>query len=81
MAKLDLNRDGKVTMVEEILAAVGTYARAFLAAVTALFMYAEANNLNMDLGDLLLGGLAAIAPVILKALSPTNKEYGFKSKK
>jgi hypothetical protein len=28
----DLNKDGKVTMTEEILAALGTYARAFLSA-------------------------------------------------
>jgi len=27
-----------------------------------------------------MGGVAAIAPVILKALSPSNKEFGFKSK-
>ena len=40
--KADLNKDGKVTVQEQIL--------------------------------------AAIAPVILKALSPSNKEFGFTSK-
>jgi hypothetical protein len=24
-----------------------------------------------------MGGIAAVAPVILKALSPSNKEFGF----
>ena len=34
----DLNKDGKVTMQEQILAALGSYGRAFLAAVMALYM-------------------------------------------
>ena len=38
--KKDLNNDGKVTMTEEILAALGTYARAFLSAAIALYMTA-----------------------------------------
>ena len=75
MTKNDLNKDGKVTMTEEILSAVGTYARAFLAAAIALYMTG-----NTDSRDLLMGGFAAIAPVILKALSPSNKDFGFKAK-
>jgi hypothetical protein len=63
------------TYVEQSLAALGTYARAFLSAVIALYM---AGNTNIK--DLGLAGLAAVAPVILKALSPSNKEYGFKAK-
>jgi len=31
--KADLNKDGKVTMQEQILAAIGTYGRAFIAPV------------------------------------------------
>ena len=73
--KLDLNKDGKVTMTEQILAALGTYARAFLSAAIALYMTGNTNP-----RDLLLGGVAAVAPVILKALSPSNKEFGFVAK-
>jgi len=36
---------------------------------------------NTNPKDLLMGGVAAVAPVILKALSPSNKEFGFKSAK
>jgi hypothetical protein len=36
---------------------------------------------NTNPKDLLMGGVAAVAPVILKALSPSNKEFGFKSDK
>ncbi len=39
----DLNKDGKVTMTEEILAALGTYARAFLSAAIALYMTGNTN--------------------------------------
>ena len=70
--KADLNKDGKVTMTEQILAALGTYARAFLSAAIALYMTG-----NTSPRDLLMGGFAAVAPVILKALSPSNKEFGF----
>jgi ATP-dependent protease HslVU (ClpYQ) peptidase subunit len=73
--KADLNKDGKVTMQEQILAAIGTYGRAFLAAATALYMTGNTNP-----KDLIAAGFAAIAPVVLKALSPSNKEFGFKSK-
>jgi hypothetical protein len=74
--KKDLNNDGVITMTEQILAAVGTYARAFLSAAIALYMTGNTNP-----KDLLMGGIAAIAPVILKALSPSNQEFGFKSAK
>ena len=73
--KADLNKDGKVVMTEQILAALGTYARAFLSAAIALYMTGNTNP-----RDLLLGGVAAVAPVILKALSPSNKEFGFVAK-
>ena len=36
--KADLNKDGIVTMQEQILNALGTYGRAFLGAAMALYM-------------------------------------------
>ena len=69
----DLNKDGKVTMQEQILAALGTYGRAFLSAVMALYMTGNTNP-----GDLVKAGIAAVAPVILKALNPNDNSFGFK---
>ena len=69
----DLNKDGKITMTEQILAALGTYARAFLSAAIALYMTGNTNP-----KDLLMGGVAAVAPVILKALNPNDASFGFK---
>ena len=74
--KKDLNNDGVISMTEQILAALGTYARAFLSAAIALYMTGNTNP-----KDLLMGGIAAVAPVILKALSTSNQEFGFKSNK
>jgi hypothetical protein len=74
-AKADLNKDGKVTMQEKILAALASYGRAFLAAALALYMAG-----NTDVKDLLMAGVAAIAPVILKALNPSDKSFGFTNK-
>jgi hypothetical protein len=74
-AKADLNKDGKVTMQEQILAALASYGRAFLSAALALYMTG-----NTDPKDLLLGGIAAVAPVILKALNPNDKNFGFTNK-
>ena len=71
----DLNKDGKVTMTEEILAALGTYARAFLSAAIALYMTGNTNP-----KDLIAAGVAAVAPVILKALNPNDKSFGFQNK-
>jgi hypothetical protein len=71
-AKADLNKDGKVTMQEQILAALASYGRAFLSAALALYMTGNTNP-----KDLLLGGVAAVAPVILKALNPNDKNFGF----
>jgi hypothetical protein len=63
------------TYVEQVLSALGTYGRAFLAAATALYMTGNTNP-----KDLAAAGIAAVAPVILKALSPSNKDFGFKAK-
>jgi hypothetical protein len=74
-AKADLNKDGKVTMQEQILAALASYGRAFLSAALALYMTGNTNP-----RDLLLGGVAAVAPVLLKALNPNDKNFGFINK-
>jgi hypothetical protein len=74
-AKADLNKDGKVTMQEQILAALASYGRAFLSAALALYMTGNTNP-----RDLLLGGVAAVAPVLLKALNPNDKSFGFVNK-
>jgi hypothetical protein len=68
-AKEDLNGDGKVTMQEKILAALASYGR------HALYMTG-----NTSPRDLLLGGFAATAPVILKALNPNEPSFGFTKK-
>jgi hypothetical protein len=73
--KADLNKDGKVTVQEQILAALATYGRAFLSAALALYMTGNTNP-----KDLLMGGVAAVAPVILKALNPNDKSFGFTNK-
>ena len=74
-AKADLNKDGKGTMQEQILAALASYGRAFLSAALALYMTGNTNP-----KDLLLGGVAAVAPVLLKALNPNDKNFGFVNK-
>lgn len=71
--KKDLNNDGVVTMTEQILAALASYGRAFLSAALALYMTGNTNP-----KDLLMGGIAAVAPVILKALNPNDSSFGFK---
>ena len=71
--KADLNKDGKVTMQEQILNALGTFGRAFLAAAMALYMTGNTNP-----KDLVAAGVAAVAPVILKALNPSDASFGFK---
>ena len=73
--KEDFNNDGKVTMQEKILAALASYGRHFLGAAIALYMTG-----NTDPGDLLKGGLAAVLPVILKALNTNEPAFGFTKK-
>jgi hypothetical protein len=74
-AKEDLNGDGMVTMQEKVLAALASYGRHFLGAAIALYMTG-----NTSPRDLLLGGFAATAPVILKALNPNEASFGFTKK-
>jgi hypothetical protein len=73
--KQDLNNDGVVTMQEKILAALASYGRHFLGAAIALYMTG-----NTDPKDLLMGGIAATLPVILKALSTNESSFGFVKK-
>jgi hypothetical protein len=73
--KQDLNQDGKVTMQEKILAALASYGRHFLGATIALYMTG-----NTDPGDLIKGGIAAVLPVILKALNSNEPAFGFTKK-
>lgn len=71
----DLNKDGKVTMQEKILAALASYGRHFLGAATALYMTGNTNP-----SDLVKAGIAAILPVLLKALNPNEPAFGFVKK-
>jgi hypothetical protein len=73
--KRDLNNDGVVTMQEKILSALASYGRHFLGAAIALYMTG-----NTDPKDLLMGGIAATLPVILKALSTNEPSFGFVKK-
>ena len=73
--KEDFNNDGKVTMQEKILAALASYGRHFLGAAIALYMTG-----NTDPGDLIKGGIAAVLPVILKALNTNEPAFGFTKK-
>lgn len=75
VTKEDLNKDGKVTVQEQILSALGTYGRAFLSAAIALYMTG-----NTDLKAILAAGVAAVAPVILKGINPNDASYGIKKK-
>jgi hypothetical protein len=72
--KGDINKDGKVDMQEQILNALASYGRAFLSAALALYMTG-----NTDPKDLVAAGIAAVAPVILKALNPNDKAFGFQN--
>jgi len=38
-------------------------------------------NGDTNPGDLIKGGIAAVAPVLLKALNPNDSSFGFKSHK
>ena len=71
----DLKGNGLAEMQEKILAALASYGRHFLGAAIALYMTG-----NTSPRDLLLGGFAATAPVILKALNPNESSFGFTAK-
>jgi hypothetical protein len=56
---------------EKLVAIAGTYLRAAIAAVLALYLAGESNPKN-----LLMAGIASVAAPILKALDPTEAAYG-----
>jgi hypothetical protein len=53
------------------LAVAASYARSFLAAALALYMTGNTNP-----KDLAMAGVAAVAPVILRALNKNDKAFG-----
>ena len=55
----------------KIKAAFASYARSFIAAMLALYMAGI-----QDPKVLLHAGLAAIAPVLLRAMNPNDKSFG-----
>jgi len=55
----------------KIKAAAASYARSFIAAMLALYMAGI-----QDPKVLLHAGLAAIAPVLLRAINPNDKSFG-----
>jgi len=56
---------------EKLVAMAGSYLRAALAAVIALYLAGET-----DLKNLLMAGVAAIAGPVLKALDPKETAFG-----
>jgi hypothetical protein len=56
---------------EKLVAIAGTYLRAAIAAVLALYLAGETNPKN-----LLMAGVASIAAPILKALDPKESAFG-----
>jgi hypothetical protein len=56
---------------EKLVAIAGTYLRAAIAAVLALYLAGESNPKN-----LLMAAIASVAAPILKALDPTEAAYG-----
>ena len=55
----------------KIKAALASYARSFIAAMLALYMAGVT-----DPKTLLMAGVAAIAPVVLRYLNPNDKSFG-----
>jgi hypothetical protein len=56
---------------EKLVAIAGTYLRAAIAAVLALYLAGESNPKN-----LLMAAIASVAAPILKALDPKETVYG-----
>ena len=53
-----------------------SWARSFLAAALAVYMATG----TTDLKKIAMGGLAAIAPVLLRTLNPNDASFGVKGK-
>ena len=61
--------------MNELKAITASWGRSFLAAVLAMYMGGIT-----DPGKLALGGLAAIAPVIIRWLNPKDVSFGVQGK-
>lgn len=59
--------------MKDVKALAASWARSFLAAALALYMAGVT-----DPEKLLMGGVAAIAPVILRWLNPSDQSFGNK---
>jgi hypothetical protein len=61
--------------MKEIKAMGASWARSFIAAVLAMYMAGVTNP-----KDLAMGGVAALAPVILRWLNPKDASFGINGK-
>lgn len=61
--------------MKEMKSLAASWARSFLAATLALYMAGES-----DPKTLLMAGLAAVAPVVLRWLNPSDTGFGVKGK-
>ena len=60
--------------MEKAKAMLASWSRSFLAAALAVYM--AGGSLN----EMLMGGVAAVLPVILRFVNPEDKEFGVGSK-
>ena len=61
--------------MEQAKAVAASWARSFMAAALALYMAGVT-----DPKTLAMGGIAAVAPVVLRWLNPNDKSYGLTGK-
>jgi hypothetical protein len=61
--------------MEQMKAMAASWARSFLAAALALYMAGE-----HDPKTLAMGGVAAVAPVLLRMLNPKDAAFGLQGK-
>jgi len=58
------------------VAVLKSYARSFLAASLALLLAKQAGGLDVQFDEILWAGIAAVAPVILRALDSSDSGFG-----
>jgi uncharacterized protein YllA (UPF0747 family) len=66
-------------MQEQIVQALKSYAKVFAAVVLGLFLADGADVFSVDMQDLrtwLAAGLAAVLPMIITVLDPTDHRFG-----
>lgn len=61
--------------MEQAKALIASWARSFMAAALALYLAGVT-----DVKTLAMGGVAAVAPVILRWLNPNDSSFGLKGK-